>query len=149
MAGAGTKLGAVRRMTPGEDDTLRRSVEALAAENARLRDELAAALAAGRLPARPGASEAAGASLRAPARDIDWSHADMEVVKRDRRRWMGRAIGVLLLVFGFAAGVLVASRDGSVMNRAFRAGYEDGAAAAARAAAEPAPPAPPPAPPAP
>ena len=137
-------------MTPGNsnDDSLQRSVEALAEENARLRAELAAAQAAGRLPARQGATAASESLRREPAHDVDWSRADMEVVKRDRRRWMGRAIGVLLLVVGFAAGVLVASRDGSVTNRAFRAGWEDGAAAA-RAAAEPGTPTPPPAPPAP
>ena len=50
--GAGLTLGAVRRMASAEDDTLRRSVESRAAENARLRNELAAALAAEQLPAR-------------------------------------------------------------------------------------------------
>ena len=110
-------------------DTLRATVDRLSLENARLRQQLTEA-AAGRLsvPAPPSASPP---EARAPA-EVGRSGAT------NRRRWLGKTIGIALLVVGFALGVLVSSREGSLTNRAFREGYEDGAADARARRGEPA-----------
>jgi hypothetical protein len=102
------------------DAQLRSTVEQLRAENARLREQLSAA----GVPVLVGS--APGARLNKESA-VDRSADSL------RRRWVGRAIAAALLVLGFGAGLFVASREGTPTNRAFRAGYEDGAAAAARA----------------
>ncbi len=108
-------------------DALRATVDKLSLENARLRQQLSDA-AAGRVAV----SERSGGPLA--------SQATTEVTgdgARRRRRWLGKTVGAVLLVLGFALGVLVSSREGSLMNRAFREGYEDGAAAARMRREEP------------
>ena len=102
-------------------DGLRASVDRLSLENARLRQQLTEATA-GRL-------SVLGAPTSSPLEQRTTSDVGHQSATR-RRRWLGNTIGVVLLVVGFALGVLVSSREGSLMNRAFREGYEDGAAAA-------------------
>jgi hypothetical protein len=99
------------------DAQLRSTVEQLRAENARLREQLSAAGMAVGVGSAPGAQ-------------VDKATAVNRSDVSRRRRWVGRVVAAALLVLGFGAGLLVASREGTPTNRAFRAGYEDGAAAA-------------------
>jgi hypothetical protein len=112
--------------------SLRTTLEQLVAENARLREQLAAASAG--VPVR---ASSPGSALPSAGRA---GSAEGGRHYARRRRWIGKAISVLLLLVGMAVGAFVASRDGSLTNRVFRAGYEDGAAAARARNAEPAAP---------
>jgi hypothetical protein len=106
--------------------SLRTTVEQLVAENARLREQLAAASAD--VPVRASSPGSSPPSARRAGSAEGGANHDR------RRRWIGNAISVLLLLVGIAVGGFVASRDGSLTSRAFRAGFEHGAAAARNAA---------------
>jgi hypothetical protein len=109
--------------------SLQTKVEQLVTENARLREQLAVASAG--VPAR---TSSQGSALRSAGRA---GSTEGGANHDRRRRWMGNAIGVLLLLVGIAVGAFAASREGSITNRVFQAGFEDGAAAARARNAEP------------
>lgn len=98
---------------------LRATVERLAAENATLRDQLDWATSA------------------LPAAVADTPITKTATASPRRRRWIGNAIGVLLLFLGFAFGALFAARKAPETAAEFRRGYNDGAAAARAAKGAP------------